>query len=167
MVALFAILYIALSIPVVVDSIKSKAETELSRLFTSRVEIGDVEIFPFNEVRLHGVNIYDPSGQRCIYAARIGAGISLWQLLSSGDIEITYAEIIGLNADISQSVEGCPLNIDFIIKAFAKKDDNKPPTKFSLALKNVVIRKSSLSFSRLYKPHLDDPERFDPNYIKI
>lgn len=167
MVALFAILYIALSIPAVVDSIKSKAETELSRLFTSRVEIGDVEIFPFNEVRLHGVNIYDPSGQRCIYAARIGAGISLWQLLSSGDIEITYAEIIGLNADISQSVEGGPLNIDFIIKAFAKKDDNKLPTKFSLALKNVVIRKSSLSFSRLYKPHLDDPERFDPNYIKI
>lgn len=166
-IGLFASLYIAISIPGVQNRIKLKAESELAAFLGSKVEIGKVEILPFNEVRLHSVTIYSPDGQRCVSIGKLGAGVSLWQLLSSGVVEVTYAEIISLDARIIQNVENEPLNIDFIIKAFEPKDKNKPPTQFNVILRNVVIRKSRVSFDRNFKPHIQDKSVFDPNHLLL
>lgn len=166
-IGLFACIYIAVSIPSVQNQIKLRAESELTAFLGSKVEIGRVDIFPFNEVRLHSVSIYSPDGQRCVSVGRLGAGVSLWQLLTSGTIEITYAEIISLDARITQNAENEPLNIDFIIKAFEPKDKNKPPTQFNVILRNVVIRKSRLSFDRNFIPRLTDNSVFDPNHLLL
>ncbi|MDE6007195.1 MAG: translocation/assembly module TamB [Muribaculaceae bacterium] len=164
-IGLFAGLYITLWIPAVQDALRKKAETEISAFLGGKVEIGNVDIIPFNEVRLEKVAIYTPEGQRCITIGTLGAGISLWSLLSTGQIVVNYAEIISLDAKVAQKDNNGPLNIDFIIKAFAPKDKNKPPTPFDVVLRNVVIRKSRLSFDRNYLPHVSDSRLFDVNHI--
>lgn len=166
-IGIFAALYIALSVPAVQTAVRERAERELSSLLGGRVDIAGVDIMPFNEVRLHEVSIHTPSGDRCISAARIGAGISLWQLMTTGDLEFTYAEIISLDARLSQASEGAPLNIDFIIRALQPKDRNKPPSRLKIALRNIVIRKSDISFDRLYKPAPSDLSGFDPAHIEM
>lgn len=164
----FAVLtYILVSIPFVQNKIKEKAEKELTEFLGGKVEISDIDIIPFNELRLYGVSIYEPEGKRCLSVGRIGAGINLWKLLYSGKIEIAYAELISLNAVIEQKTAGAPLNIDFIIKAFSPKDKNKPPTTFDMKLRNVVIRKSSVIFNRLYKPSNPNERQIDFNHLEF
>ena len=150
--SLVVLLYVSVSLPVVQNGIRARAEKELTAFFKAPVEIGRVEIWPFNEVRLSDVTFCDPEGRRCITVQRLGAGVGLWRRVLQQKIEITYAEIIGLQADVVQKSENAPLNIQHIIDAFKPKNKNKPPARFDLKLHNVVIRKSGVSFSRLWKP---------------
>ncbi len=159
-------LYLLVSIPYVQGIIKERAEKEVSKLIGSKVEIGNLDIHPFNEIRLNDLKVFTPEGEKCITVNTIGAGIHLWRLFYEGKIEITYAEIIGLDGRIWQQKANDPLNIQFIIDAFKPKDKNKPPTKFDLKLHNIVIRRSSLEFSKRWIP-LKKKDLFDENHIKI
>lgn len=164
---LVAALYIIVSVPGVQRAVKSRAERELTSLLGGRVEIGEVDIYPFNEVRLHAVSLYTPGGVRCVSVGRLGAGIDLWKLISTGDIEVTYAEIISLNARVEQSTQGGPLNIQYIIDALSGKEKKTPPPRFRVRLHNVVIRKSNLSFHRTWVERNPDPGRIDFNHIDL
>lgn len=166
-IGLVALLYIAMSVPAVQNLVCQRAERELSDFLGGRVEISSVELVPFNEVRLYGVSLYTPQGERCLSAGKIGAGISLWPLLSSGTVEIVYAELISLDAKVVQPRKNAPLNIDYLIQAFSPKDKNKPPAKFRVKLRNVVIRKSRLSFDRPFMPRKANGGLFDPNHVSI
>lgn len=166
-IGLFAGLYVSLSIPAVQNSLRKKAESELSAFLGGKVEIGNVILRPFNEVRFEEVSIYTPEGQRCISVATLGAGISLWSLISSGRIVVNYAEVISLDAKIIQAQQHGPLNIDFIINAFAPKDKNKPPSQFDVVLRNVVIRKSRISFDRDYIPRDRASGLLDFNHVNL
>lgn len=158
---LYVALYVLISIPAVQSKITSVAEKELSSLFTSELTISNVDIYPFNEVVVEGVTLYEPGNRKeCARIERLGAGISLWNLLVDREIVITYVELLGLDARIRQDEEGGKLNIDFLIEAFKPKDKNKPPTLFDLKIKNIVIRKSNASFER---PWLRGRETSFPN----
>ncbi|MDE6754088.1 MAG: translocation/assembly module TamB [Muribaculaceae bacterium] len=166
-VGIYLIAYVLLSVPSVQNRIKSVAEREASAFLGGEVKIDDLVLKPFNELTINGLNVYDPNGEKCLYVETLGAGINLWRLLNTGKIEITYGEIIGLNASVIQSEENGPLNISFIIDAFKPKDKNKPPTKFDLKLRNVVLRRSSVSFSRQWKPRHNEPNRIDFNHLRL
>lgn len=166
-IGLMSILYILVSVPSVQRRIKERAERELTSLLGGRVSVSEVDILPFNEVRMHGVSLYTPSGERCLSVGRLGAGIDLWTLLFSGEIEIVYAEIISMDARIVQSAEGAPLNIQFVIDALSGKEKKTPPPEFRVVLRNVVIRKSSVSFDRKYLPRLADCSKLDFNHISL
>lgn len=165
-VTLVVALYIALSIPAVQNVIKTRAEHELSGLLKAPVSIGKVDIFPFNEVRLHEVTIYTPVGKRCVSIGRLGAGINLWSLVKDRDIIITYIEIISMNGQIEQATENSPLNIQFIIDAFKSKEKQEP-NRYKIILHNIVIRNSYISFDRLYKPFPSADGQLDFNHLHL
>lgn len=164
--ALYLLLYIVLSVPAVQTSIKERAEDELSDFLGSRLKIGSLSIMPFNELKLSDITLYTPEDEKCASVETVGAGINLFKLMAKGEIEITYAEIISLDALITQGKEGGSLNINFLIDAFKPKDKNKPPAKFDLKLRNIVIRKSAMQFHRLWKKGKED-ESFDPAHIVL
>ncbi len=164
---LYVGIYLLLSIPSVQNVVRKKAEKAVSTYLKSDVKIGSLDIHPFNEVRLSDVVIYTPKKEKCISIETLGAGIHLWRLIYDKKIEITYAEIIGLDGNVWQQKKNDPLNIQFIIDAFKPKDKNKPPTKFDLKLHNIVIRRSSLSFSRRWVPADGNPQKMDFNHLKI
>lgn len=162
---LYVCLYVVLSVPSVQRSVKHMVEKEVSSLLGSTVNVGSLSIFPFNEVRLSDVDVYTPSGERCISIGTLGAGIHLWKLVYERRIEITYAEVVGLDGKVWRKSSKSPLNIDFIIRALSPKDKSKPPTKFDVKLYNVVIRKSKLSYDILDAPRKEDSRVFDVNHV--
>lgn len=164
---LFGSLYVLLSLPFVQNFIGKTAEEELTSFLGGEVRIGDVSIFPFNEVVLSDVSLSTPQGEECISVGRLGAGINLWTLLVNRKIEITYAEIIELDAHINKPAPDSPLNIQFLIDAFSPKDKNKPPAKFDLKIHNIVIRRSRLCYDNLYVEKSAPMGRFDSNHIRI
>lgn len=147
-VGVYALLYVLISIPSFQNHLKNVITKELTALLGSKVEIEELTIYPFNEVSVNGLVVYDPEGEKCLEVEKIGAGIRLWKLLTEKRIELNYGEIIGLDGKIVQKEEGGPLNIQFLIDALSSKDKNKEKKPFDLALRNVVLRKSSVSFSR-------------------
>lgn len=164
---LYICLYVALSIPSVQRSIKERGEAIASEYLKSEVEIGKLMIMPFSEVKMQDVGINTPNGDRCISVKTLGAGINLWKLIYDRKVEITYAELIGLDASISKATPDSPLNIQFIIDAVSPKDKNKPPTPFDIKLHSVVIRNSSLSYDLLSAPANENKKVFDAHHIKL
>lgn len=170
-VALYLVLYIALSLPGVQNRLRAVGEEQLGLLLGSKVKVGTLSVNPFNEVVVKDVAVYTPQaegGEKCISIGSLGAGVSLWQLIFHQQIVITYAELLDFDGRVWQSAEDGPLNIQFIIDAFAPKDKKKPPTPFRLDIRNVVIRRSQISFDRRYIPLRSDAgERIDFNHLKI
>ena len=166
-IGLFVALYIILSVPAVQRAVKGEVESQVSELLGSKLTIGRLMVYPFNEARLQDVTLLTPDGEVCLTVGDLGAGVNLWKLLTTGQVEIVYAEIIGMDARIWQQAEGAPLNIQFIIDALQPRDKNKPPTEFDVRLHNVVIRKSRASFDKRWIPALDDAARFDSNHISV
>ena len=113
---LYVGLYIFLSIPPIQNHIKNRVAKELTTFLGGEVKIGEIDIIPFNEVRMKSVEFFAPEGERCIEIGTLGAGIRLWKLVREGRIEITYAEILGLKGHVSQAEKDGPLNISYIIE---------------------------------------------------
>lgn len=166
-VAFYIGLYVVLSIPSVQNSIKEKLESEATSFLGGKVKAGSLEIHPFNEVILSDVSLLTPEGEKCLEIDRLGAGIHLWRLIMSQKIEITYAEVIGMKVSLWKKNPDSPINIDFLIRAFAPKEKNKPPKKFDLTIHNVLIRKSSLSYDLRWIPVPDDERRFNPAHVYL
>ena len=162
----YTTLYIVLSIPAVQDYARSTAEEELSKLFATKVTIGELRIDPISKVALYDVNVPDQQGKKMIHVDRIGAGISLGALLFKQRIVFSYAEVIALDGCISKATPEDKMNIQFLIDALSPKDKTKPPTKFDLRLEAVVIRKSNLSYDVLSEPQ-KAKGIFDKNHISI
>lgn len=163
----YLIIYILLSVPAVQNRLKDIACKEASAFLGTDVEMEQLTVKPFNEVVVSGLSVADKDGKRCLSVETVGAGINLWRLINDRKIELTYAEIIGLDAEISQPREGAPLNIQFIIDAFKPKDKKKPPTQFDIKLRNVVLRRCAVGFSRLWKPAGTDASKTDFNHFRV
>lgn len=146
-------LYVVLSVPSVQNKINETVCRETSGLLGGRVCIRHLSVMPFSEVILSGVSLDSPDGERCVSIEKVAAGIDLWILFTDRRIVLNYAEIIGLEAIVSQQTESSPFNIQFLIDALSPKDKSKPPTAFDLRIRNVVVRNSR---ARLLRPWMHD-----------
>ena len=163
-IGLFAALYIAVSLPQVQNLLKEKGEKELSELLKTNVTISDISIQPFNQLVLHDVNIPDQQGDSLIFISDLGAGIRLYNLVAKQRLVFTFAEVIGLKAQLKKASPTAESNFQFLIDAFAPKE-NQPKKEYDIKIFNVVIRKSDISYDILDQPLT--PGRFNPRHISI
>ncbi|MDE6326751.1 MAG: hypothetical protein K2M02_11315, partial [Duncaniella sp.] len=141
-----SLLYIILSISPVQRAVGRRAEKELTALLGTDVTIGNVEIAPFNRVTLGDISVKDTNGVDALAVGHLGAGINLTDLIFSGRIVVSYAEIIDLRARIYRDSVNTPLNIAPILERFKPKDPNRPPTLFDLAVNMIVIRRANIEY---------------------
>ena len=163
-VALFASAYLLLISPSVQERLCREGEKALSEFLHTTVDIGSVSISPFNQLELNDVLINDQQGDSLLTIDKLGAGISLKELIADGRIVVTYGEIMGLNGHVTRPDKASPTNMQFIIDAFKPKDD-KPPKPFDVQVKTVVMRKSALTYDVLDQPR--QPGRCDFNHLSV
>lgn len=164
-VGIYTLLYLFLSIPSVQQSIGDIAETELSKLLGTDIKIGDVSLSLKGGVVLKDVDVPCPDKSKFATIEKLGVGIDFWELIIHQKIVITYAEIIGLKGYLKQQEKNTPWNIQFLIDALSPKDKNKPPTKFDIKLRNVVIRSSAISVDKDWQKRKEGC--FDINHLQI
>lgn len=162
-IVVYGSLYVLLSIPAVQNKLKDYGERELSKFLKTNVEIGGISIKPFNQLILYDVRIPDQKGHQMLTVDKLGAGIKMRELLANRRIVFSYGQLVGLHGQITRQNKNSPLNIQFLIDAFKSKD-NKPPKKFDIAIHNIVIRKSELSYHILSEPRL---AKFDKNHVQL
>ena len=159
------LLFVGLSLPPVQNRLRTLAEHELKNLLGTPVSIGRVMISPFSSVTLSDVAVTDTAGTDILAVKRLGAGIDAIPLLT-GNIRVSYAELIGLDVRLSRDSAGGPLNIQPIIDRLKPKDKSKPPTRFDLAINTVVIRQSELHYDVLDAP-APTGGRFSPQHVSV
>ena len=164
LVIVYVGLYVLLSVPPVQDNIKERLCSEISEQLGGKLRIRILSVNPFNEVILSDVTLDSPQGERCASIGKIAAGIDLWTLFSDRKIVFNYAEIIGLDVNVSQDSKDSPLNIQFLIDALSPKDRTKPSTLFDLRIRNIVVRNSRASLSR---PWMKDESGTPSSYAFI
>lgn len=164
MAVLPSVLYVALSLSGVQRRVADQLETELSLLLDARVTIGDLGVMPFNRVILRDVAIETAPGDTALTVSRLGAGVSLWNAITTNAWRVDYVQVIGLDARLRRDSIGAPLNIQPIIAALQPKEKNKPPTSFDLNVSTVIIRSSSVSYDVENSPCSDS---FDRNHIAV
>ena len=164
-VTFFVALYLVLLIPSVQSTIKGVAEDELSKLLQTNVQVGRLSIEPFTQVVLRDVVIPDKKGEDLLKVDKLGAGLSLYNLVLRKKVVFTYAELIGLNGRIYKETLDSETNLQFLIDALSPKDKNKPPTRFDLTIYNIVLRKSVISYD--VRSENWNYGRFDKNHIKV
>ena len=103
-VAIVALAYPLLLLPSVQQRLCAEGEKALGEFLNTEVNIGSVSISPFNQVELKDVLIHDQQGDSLLTLGKLGAGISLKDLITNKRIVITYAEIIGLNGNVTRPV---------------------------------------------------------------
>ncbi len=162
-----ALLYAILSMPFFTSMVADTASKELSALLGVRVDIGKVDISPFNRVSLRHVAITDStSGDTIAIIGRLGAGIQLTELIANHNIVINYVELIDLDGRLNKATPDSPLNIQPIIEALKPKDPSRPPTKFDFKVHTVIIRRSRISYDIMSKPYAEQG-RFDRDHVSI
>ncbi len=166
-IGLPAVLYALLSVPEVQKMVRDRGEIELSALLGADVEIGSVNIAPFNRLTLHDIKLIPQPGDTALKVNRLGAGIRLGKLILQRRIVISYAEIIGLEANLHRDSLNGPLNIQPIIDHLKSDDQDKPKPEYDLRINNIVIRRSSLNYDILNAPTESRTHKFNPNHISI
>ena len=164
LVALVAMADLLLLLPSVQDKLRQKGEQALSEYLDTDVTIGSVSISPFNQLEVNDVLINDQQGDSLLTIGKLGAGISLKDLIANRKIVITHGELIGLDGHITRPDKDSPTNIQFIIDAFKPKGD-KPSKPFDVKVNTVVVRKSALTYDVLNAPR--HPGRLDINHLAV
>ena len=155
-------LYVALSTPWAQEKMREVAQKELSNAMGTEVTIGRVDFAPFNRIRVTDIAVTDDNGVKAVKAANIAARFELIHFLKTRRIVIDYAAIDRLNARLYRSTASAPLNIARIIEKLTRKEPNKPPSRFNLAISTVLIDESSVRYDILDAPRC--PGRFDPRH---
>ena len=102
LVLAYGALYLALSMPYFQNKIKAVGERELSEFLGTNVTIDGISISPFNQVVLTGVNIPDQSDGELINVDKLGAGVSLYDLIINRKLVFTFAEVNGLHGHVTR-----------------------------------------------------------------
>ena len=163
-VSIVALAYVLLLLPSVQERLCREGEKALSEFLNTEVNIGSVSVSPFNQLELKEVLVHDQQGDSLLTIDKLGAGISLKDLVADNHIVVTYAEIIGLEGHVTRPDKDSPTNMQFIIDAFKPKDD-QPPKPFDVQVKTVVMRSSALTYDVLDQPRR--PGRFDVNHLAV
>lgn len=164
MVAVPFAVYVALSTPWGQEMLRSTAETELTRLLGTRVNIESVEFTPFNRLEVRNISAEDDYGVKAAAIHHVSARFELMHFLGTGRIVIDYVDIEGLTARLYRKNAASPLNIDGIIKRLTKKE-KKEEKPFSLAISTVNISNASATYDVLDAPRT--PGRFNARHIAI
>lgn len=163
-VVLPALMYVALTLPVVQRGIRDKAQEELSGLLGAEVTVGELGIRPFNKVDVRRVSVVN-DGDTVLTVDKIGASLNVYELIFSRKLAFNHAELIGPRVKLWRDSAGAPLNIQPILERLSGKDENKPQSRFDFRVNSVVLRRGALSYD--VKSVAADSGRFDANHILV
>ncbi len=155
--------YLLLNMSWAQETITRTGEEELSKLLDTRITIEDGHIYPFNKVVLKNVCIYDKQNDTLLYAQEMVAGIELRELLSRR-LVFTTIQLYDFDVSLERESRESPLNIQFIIDRFKRKESNT--LKLHPQINTILVRRGKIKYDVTSAGYAEKGV-FDPNHIKI
>lgn len=134
----------------------------LTEFLGTTVRIGDVSPGLFNRLIIDNVRVYDQNDSLMLNASRVAAKIRILPLLEK-KVHIDNAQIIGADIRLYKANAETPLNCQFLIDKFRKKDNTKPKTNIQIG--TLLARRSSVKYD-VWNAE-ETPKHFNPNHLQI
>lgn len=157
MVAVYAAIVLLFSLPFMQRMLAGWTAGFLSEQLKSKVEIGSVNLGFLNRIIVNDMKVYEPDGQLMATVARTAASIDLFALMG-GQVNIGTAQLFGTKATLYKDTPDSKPNYQFIVDAFAPKDDEEP-SELNLHIGSFIMRHAYITYDVKSEPthagHLD------------
>lgn len=160
----YAMPALLLRIPYVQRQVSEMATMELSDYLGVPVKIGKVDIEWFNHAVLEDLYLEDQNGKVLFEANHISAGFEILPLLK-GKFVFTTARLFGFSVNLKKKTPHDPLNLQFVIDAFASKDTVKKEKNIDLRFNSVLIRRGNLSYE--VESEKKTPGKFNAKHVDL
>lgn len=141
---LFFLLIIALQIPFVQNFVKDKAVSYLSNKIQTNVAIGSIEIGLPKKIIINDFYFEDQTGDTLVAGKKLDVDISLFKLISNS-VEINHVYLEGITAKINKNKDSL-FNFDYIIEAFANKNETSTSEPMVIDINQIKIKKSKFYY---------------------
>ena len=155
---------VLLHIPVVQDFLAQKVGNLAGDKLGTEVHVGRIDLGFINRFVLDDILIYDQSHKKMLSASRIGARVDIWHLLRTGEINISSAQIFGLQAELYKTSKDAKPNFQFALDSLASKDTTSH-TPLHLSINSLVVRHGSIKYDCMDAP--TTPNRLNLNHINL
>ena len=140
------------------------ATHQLSDYLGVPVKIGHLDFEWFNRLVLEDLYLEDQQQQPLFEASHVSAGIEVLPLLT-GQLVFTSARLFGFTLNLRRETPKSPLNLQFVLDAFASKDTLKPKPNINLRFNSIHIRRGNFSYQIESEP--ETPGRFNAKHIDL
>lgn len=143
----------------------SIASNELKKILHTDVSIGRVNFTPFSRIVLENLYLQDQQGDSLFTANHVSAALDILPLFD-GKLSFSSIRLLGLDVRLAKETPQSPLNLKFVIDAFASKDTVKKEKKLiDLCFNSVAIRRSKFSYHVKNAPQT--PGKFNAKHVDI
>ena len=159
LLVLVIVLVLSLQLPSVQNFAKGKLVNYLEKKIKTKVSLDRVYIgFP-NSLVMENLYLQGQKVDTLLFARKLDVGLNIPKLLNN-TADITSIDLEGVKANVVRNENGT-FNFDYIIDAFATKDEEETPSKpFIISLDKIKLKDIGISF-------IDDQSRNDINlYFK-
>lgn len=137
------------------DSLRNKLRTEVS--------VGRINLGFLNRVLIDDIVVKDQDHRLMLKAARTAVTIDILPLLR-GNINISTAQLFGVEAHVSRQTPDAPLNCQFIFDRLASNDTTHTAAPH-ITIATALVRHADITFDVQSEPR--HTGRFDLNHLDI
>ena len=164
----FTIIYILpaalLQVPYFQEKISHQVALYLNKKLHTEVHIRQIELGLFNKLILRDVYMEDQSGEILFQAKRVAAGFEFIPLLQK-KWRFDSIQLFTFQFNLNKDSDDSPLNIQYIIDAFVKKDTTAINPAIDLQIKELNLRFGSFSYR--VKDKAETPGIFNPKQLLL
>ncbi|GBU07039.1 DUF490 domain-containing protein [Bacteroidales bacterium] len=150
--------------PAIQRQISTFASSELQKKLGVETKIERIDFELFNKLILKDVYLADQQGDTLLHAKRLAVGFDFLPLFK-GKLNFSSAQLFSFQINLSKATEQSPLNLQFVIDAFASKDTMKKESNINLNIRNLNLRRGNFSFKVKDAPKLS--KKFNPKDVVI
>ena len=155
---------VAFQIPYFQKKISEEASKTLHEKLGVEVSIGNVNFEFFNKIILKDLYLEDQSGDTLFQAKRLSAGFEFLPLFK-GRLRFETVQLFSFQFNLNKESTESPLNLQFVIDAFASKDTTEKDTKIDLQIKRLNLRRGNFSYRVKDEPKT--PGKFNSRDVEI
>lgn len=161
---LYAVPAMMVRIPWVQSQVARTATAVLSEKLGVPVHVERVNIKWLRHLVLEGLYLEDQQGRVMFTANHVAAGFELWPLLD-GKFVFNTVRLFGPNVSLSRPTAQDPLNLQFVIDAFASKDTVPKHPNIDLRFNTVLIHQGHFRYDIAEAPLT--PGRFNAKHVDV
>lgn len=138
--ALIIAIYVAVRVNLAGTAIERLLTDQLSELINTPVQVGKVEVNWINQIVVTDLRV-----DTILYVRRAMVGYNITPLLFERELHLSTAQFIDFSVNLSRDTTGI-LNIQPIIDAVSKKEDNNDPLIQQFQIGTLHLRRGDISF---------------------
>ena len=147
------------------NRIREIAQTELSSMLGTPVEIGRIDYKPFNTITISSVAVNDSVGNKVAGIGKVSARFEFIYFLRTKRFLFDYAVIDVPEINVWRSTPDSPLNVQPILDRFKRKDNQTPSATFDLKIGTIILRDGKIKYNVLSEKVT--PGRFNIHHISL